>query len=131
MWIDPWEWSCSSDAKKLRESMRLAGRPEPAYKNSAHHIVMSGSKDWRMVTLRQKMDNLGVDINFHRNGVFLPRTSAIKNAARTDAHAHSVVHSDKYKQNIYDRLIDKDSQSSFIAELTVISKALENGTLGI
>jgi len=77
------------------------------------------------------MGDLGIDINFHRNGVFLPSTLAIKKAAGTNAHAHSVVHSNAYKQNIYDSLANKNSKDSFITELAEISKALKNGSFGI
>ena len=55
--------------------MNAKNVPEPNYKNSAHHIVMSNSTDARMVALREKMNALGIKINDAANGVFLPTSS--------------------------------------------------------
>ena len=59
-WVDPWGWSCGSDAKILRENMIERGIITPNYKNSAHHIIMSNAKDVRMRWLRRKMNRLGL-----------------------------------------------------------------------
>lgn len=52
-WIDVWGLDCSSDAAKLRKNMQEADIPVPKYKNSAHHIVLSNSKDLNMKKLRK------------------------------------------------------------------------------
>ena len=52
--------------------MKSLGKIEPQYKNSAHHIVMSNSKNDKMQKLRQKMKSLGIEINSAENGVYLP-----------------------------------------------------------
>ena len=62
--------SCSSDAALLRQNMINAEIDVPPFKNSAHHIIMSNSSDQRMVILRQKMDDMNLDINEYYNGVF-------------------------------------------------------------
>ena len=130
-WIDPWGWSCSSNAAKLRRNMNKAGMAAPGYKNSAHHVVMSGSRDWRMVALRAKMKTLKVSINDRRNGVFLPTSTKVKTNAGTGAHAHSRVHTDKYKQNVYDRLKNISNKKDFQKELDKIGREIGNGTFGI
>ena len=136
-WLDPWGLDCSSDAKELRENMNAKNVPEPNYKNSAHHIVMSNSTDARMVALREKMNALGIKINDAANGVFLPTSSKVKDNCNKDnpgtcnAHVHSKVHTNTYKQNVYDRLKDIDDPVLFKKELRAIGKELQSGTFGI
>ncbi|NDJ57436.1 hypothetical protein GWD52_10595 [Enterobacteriaceae bacterium 4M9] len=129
-WFDPLGLSCSSDAAVLRKNMEAAGKKTPDYKNSAHHIVMSNSKDSRMVALREKMDELGVKINSADNGVYLPTSSKVKKNSGTSAIAHSRVHTDAYKQNVYDRLNDINNKSDFESELSKIADELKKGTFG-
>ncbi|MBQ0472053.1 RHS repeat-associated core domain-containing protein, partial [Proteus mirabilis] len=101
-WVDPWGWSCGSDAKILRENMIERGIITPNYKNSAHHIIMSNAKDVRMRWLRRKMNRLGIDINDAINGVYLPTSSKIKIDVGTSTIAHSKIHTALYKQNVFD-----------------------------
>ena len=137
VWVDPWGLNCSSDAQELRKNMNAKNVPEPNYKNSAHHIVMSNSTDARMVALREKMNALGIKINDAANGVFLPTSSKVKDACNKDnpgtcnAHVHSKVHTNTYKQNVYDRLKDIDDPVLFKKELRAIGKELQSGTFGI
>ena len=121
MWIDPWGLSCSSDAAELHKNMQNLGIPESKYKNSAHHIVMSNSKDWRMVKLREKMDSFKIGINEGINGAYLPTSSKVK------APAHSKIHTNEYKQNTYDRLINIDNATDFKKELQNIGKEISEG----
>lgn len=111
--------------------MQLDGAIEPNYKNSAHHIVMSNSTDPRMNALRDKMTQLGIDKNASANGVYLPTSSKVKTAAGTSAHAHSKVHTDTYKQNVYDELKDINNKVDFENKLMDIADKLGNGTFGI
>ena len=105
-WVDIFGLDCSSDAAILRRNMQAENIMEPDYKNSAHHIVMSNSNDYRMVELRDKMSKLGFDINDAENGVYLPTSTKIKTESGTTAIAHSKIHTNTYKQNVYDRLKD-------------------------
>lgn len=111
--------------------MKADGLQAPQYKNSAHHIVMSNSKDPKMVELRQKMKQLGIDKNASENGVYLPTSSKVKAGAGTNAHAHSKVHTKNYKQNVYDRLKDINNKADFENELMNIGDELNLGTFGI
>ncbi|PIT58948.1 RHS repeat-associated core domain-containing protein [Snodgrassella alvi] len=127
-WVDPWGLSCGSDAKKLRENMQFAGYREPKYKNSAHHIIMSNSKNKLMDELRNKMKSLGIDINLAENGVYLPTSSKVKANAKTNAVAHSKVHTKKYTENVYNRLKDINDPEALKKELKNIASELSNGT---
>ncbi|WP_179038509.1 RHS repeat-associated core domain-containing protein [Limnobaculum xujianqingii] len=125
-WIDPLGLSCSTDAKKLGDN--LGNRPTVNYR--AHHMVMSNSKDVRMRWLRRKMDNLGLDINDAKNGVWLPKNSAsrLPNTSAT-AHGGEGVHGNAYKQYVWDALKDTRTKEEFEAGLASIKNALENGMI--
>jgi len=119
--------NCSKNAKILRENMIEEGFEVPPFKNSAHHIIMSGSKDPRMKALRKKMKELGIDINAGENGVFLPTSSKAKADAGVDSHAHSKVHTNTYKQNVYDELININDKGKFQEKLIDIGDRLSVG----
>ncbi|EOC1428945.1 hypothetical protein ACI1AD_004202 [Cronobacter dublinensis] len=73
-WVDPLGlMNCGSDAVLLRQNMIREGIEEPSFQNCAHHIVMSNSSDVRMVALRPKIEDFGLDINGYCNGVFYQR----------------------------------------------------------
>ncbi|MBP2859986.1 AHH domain-containing protein, partial [Dickeya oryzae] len=128
-WVDPFGLAgCGADAKKLRENMEAAGKVAPGYKNSAHHIVMSNAKDVRMRWLRRKMDRMGIDINSVDNGIFLPSSSAIKTSVGTTLPAHSKIHTEVYKKNVFDRLKSITNKSDFKDELSKIASDISNGT---
>ena len=126
--IDIFGLNCSSDAAKLRKNMASSFIAEPQYKNAAHHIVMSNSMDPRMIILRKKMKKLGIDKNDAVNGVYLPISNRIKKKAKTSALAHSSIHTNKYKSNVYKRLINKNTKEDFKASLHNIARELTNGT---
>ena len=108
---------CSADAKILRANMESAGRITPSFKNSAHHIILSNSRDVRMRWLRRKMNRLGIDINDAENGIFLPTSNKIKLASETIMPAHSKIHTEVYKQEIFDRLKNVTTKGTFIDAL--------------
>ncbi len=125
VWVDPLGlMSCGSDAVLLRQNMVDASIEVPSFKNSAHHIVMSNSSDARMVALRQKMEDFDFNINGHYNGVFLPTSSKVKAASGTNLPAHSKIHTNTYKQNVYERLINIDNAEDFVSELENISNMI-------
>ncbi|MFP3408749.1 AHH domain-containing protein, partial [Pseudomonas sp. SIMBA_065] len=68
--------SCRSDAKKLADS--LGSKPVGGGQYDAHHIIMSNSKDVRMIALRKQMKELGIDINNKKNGIRLPNTESAR-----------------------------------------------------
>jgi uncharacterized protein RhaS with RHS repeats len=119
-WIDSWGLNCSQDAKKLRANMIAAGKVEPNYPNAAHHIVLSNSKDWRMIELRKKMELFGIDINDADNGIFLPISSSVKEQFNVDKISHSKIHTEQYKQSIYDVLSPARTEEEFRQKLKSI-----------
>ncbi|MNJ35865.1 putative deoxyribonuclease RhsC [compost metagenome] len=127
VWIDPWGLTCSSDAKALRENMVAAGKSEPSFKNSAHHIVMSNSTDVRMVALQGKMKDLDIDINTAHNGIFLPSNSKVKLPAGNTLPNHASIHTNAYKQKVYDRLVSINNSSDFLSELNKMSSEIARG----
>ncbi|QPQ30175.1 RHS repeat-associated core domain-containing protein [Lysinibacillus sp. JNUCC 51] len=106
----------------------LGSKPGTNY--DAHHIVMAGASDTRMVALRTKMANFKppIDINSKENGIWLPRTDndRVINDTST-AHKGHGVHGDDYKQKAYDRLNNKNTRKEFLKELKTIKKELSNG----
>ncbi|WP_407363696.1 RHS repeat-associated core domain-containing protein [Pseudomonas luteola] len=126
VWIDPTGLTCSSDARKLASN--LGPRPIGGGQYDAHHIIMSNSRDWRMVALRKKMEDLGIDINYRKNGIWLPNTSKARvPGTTTTAHKGEGVHSNIYKQYVYDKLINTADKKSFLTELSEIKSSLNKG----
>ncbi|QHM77344.1 Putative deoxyribonuclease RhsC [Mixta theicola] len=126
-WIDPLGLSCSSDAKALRENMVAAGKAEPNFKNAAHHIVMSNSTDSRMVALRDKMKKLGININTAENGIFLPSNSKVPLPAGNTLPNHAGIHTNAYKQKVFDRLNPINNTGDFLNELDKIYTEIADG----
>ncbi|MND98716.1 putative deoxyribonuclease RhsC [compost metagenome] len=127
IWIDPWGLTCSTDAKALRANMVAAGKSEPAFKNSAHHIVMSNSSDVRMVALQTKMERLRIDINAAENGIFLPSNSKVKLPPGSTLPNHASIHTNAYKQKVFDRLGDINNSGDFLSELNKINSEIALG----
>ena len=119
------------DAKKLRSNMIADGIVEPTYANSAHHIVMSNSTDNLMTALRSQMAKLKIDINDAANGVFLPTSTAVKDAAKTVAQQHSRTHTNLYKENVSNMLKDISDPKVFKETLRDIGKQLQAGTFEV
>ncbi|HCT5824051.1 TPA: AHH domain-containing protein, partial [Citrobacter sedlakii] len=126
-WIDPLGLSCSSDAKVLRENMVVAGKVEPGFKNSAHHIVMSNSTDSRMVALQNKMETLKIDINTAENGIFLPSNSKVQLPVGNTLPNHASIHTNAYKQKVFDRLKSINNKDDFLNELNKINSEIAGG----
>ncbi|HED5889313.1 TPA: AHH domain-containing protein [Salmonella enterica] len=127
-WIDPLGLDCSGDAKALRENMVAAGKIEPNFKNSAHHIVMSNSTDSRMVALQNKMKTLKIDINSAENGIFLPSNSKVQLPAGNTLPNHASIHTNNYKQKVFNRLNPINNSSDFLNELNKINSEIASGT---
>jgi RHS repeat-associated protein len=108
-WVDVFGLS---DSSILGDNLGIKIKPGQNY--DAHHIIMSGSQDNRMKALKEKMNELGIDINSKENGIWLPRKNAnrVKGDLST-AHKGSGLHGKSYKQEIYDRLINKNTEKNF------------------
>ena len=116
-----------SDSSKLGVALGLA----PGVNHDAHHIVMANSTDSRMVSLRNQMENFTPPIgkNSKENGIWLPRQAKDRIAGtKVTAHKGEGIHSDAYKQSIYDRLNNK-GREEFIAELDLIKEELNDGKI--
>ena len=114
-----------SDSSKLGAALG----PAPGVNHDAHHIVMANSTDSRMVSLRNQMENFTPPIgkNSKENGIWLPRQSKDRIAGtKVTAHKGEGIHSDAYKQSIYDRLNNK-GREEFIGELDLIKEELNDG----
>ena len=114
-----------SDSSKLGAALG----PAPGVNHDAHHIVMANSTDSRMVSFRNQMENFTPPIgkNSKENGIWLPRQSKDRIAGtKVTAHKGEGIHSDAYKQSIYDRLNNK-GREEFIAELDLIKEELSDG----
>ncbi|EMH4031912.1 RhsD protein [Klebsiella oxytoca] len=127
MWVDPFGlMSCSTDAAKLARN--LGPQPMGGGKYDAHHIIMSNSSDARMVALRKRMDDLDIDINNSKNGVWLPNTRADRiEGTLTTAHKGNGIHGNAYKQYVYDKLINSQTDKEFLSSLKQIKSELEGG----
>ncbi|MBW5413408.1 AHH domain-containing protein [Pseudomonas sp. MAG002Y] len=74
------------------------------------------------------MEDLGIDINYRKNGIWLPNTSKARvPGTTTTAHKGEGVHSNIYKQYVYDKLINTADKKSFLTELSEIKSSLNNG----
>jgi len=123
---DPLGWmSCSTDAAKLARN--LGPQPLGGGKYDAHHIVMSNSSDPRMVALRKRIDDPN-DLNNSKNGVWLPNTRADRiDGTFTTAHKGNGIHGNAYKQYVYDKLINSQTDKDFLAALKSIKSELASG----
>lgn len=89
---------------------------------------MSNSKDPRMHQLRQRMDSLKVKVNGSQNGIYLPKNSASRlPGTKTTAHGGEGVHSDAYRQHVWDTLKGAHTKADFEAGLAKINGDLSGG----
>ncbi|MDN0021334.1 AHH domain-containing protein [Providencia stuartii] len=122
MGIEQWSW-----CKKLRENMIKAGKIVPDFQNAAHHIIMPNSKDVRMRWLQRKMKRLGIDINSTENGIFLPANKKVEVPVGNKLPRHSIIHTNEYKQKVFDRLKSIKDKESMIKKLGRIYNEIASG----
>ena len=129
--VDPLGLNCADDARRLRANMVGAtpGRVPPGYSNAAHHIVQSNSTDAYSTASRAHLQRHGIDINDADNGVFLPTSNRVRNAARTNAAPHSRVHGAATRQNVHDRITALNKPEEIRAELQKIAREFESGQI--
>lgn len=126
-WIDPFGLNCGDDAAELRRRMVQAGRTEPPYPNSAHHIVQSNATDPVSEASRKHLQDHGIDINDPDNGVFLPTSSADRNAARATPAPHSRAHTNEVRQHVHDRITSKTTEADIRSEVQAIRDEFLSG----
>jgi hypothetical protein len=112
-----------SPSQILGENMENAGIIRPA-NSAAHHIVAEGSTNSFAQQTRQILQREGIDINDASNGVFLPKNSKFANPPMS---THSVIHTNKYYENVFNRL-NSVEPGKVKNELQTIAKELEAGT---
>lgn len=66
------------------------------------------------------MELFGIDINDADNGIFLPISSSVKEQFNIDKISHSKVHTEQYKQSIYDILSPAKTEEEFRQKLKSI-----------
>jgi RHS repeat-associated protein len=135
--IDPFGLSTSSDSKKLGDNLRRVGEGPQGDDEAAHHIVMSNSQKGGMPDLRNMMGKFDppIDINDPKNGIFLPRNAATREAnddtdIRT-AHQGEGLHSDAYKEYVFGKLMAGQpppvTREEFLKRLAEMKEELEQG----
>ncbi|WP_416421570.1 RHS repeat-associated core domain-containing protein [Pseudomonas sp. App30] len=127
-WLDPLGLSCNTDARKLASN--LGAKPMGGGQYDAHHIVMSNSKDHRMVVLRAQMEDLKIDINDKRNGIWLPNTHADRAPGSIETlHKGQGVHGISYKQHVFDTLSTATTKKDFLSALGTLKSELSAGKI--
>jgi hypothetical protein len=92
---------------------------------------MANSKDPRMVEVRTVMET-HIDKNDPRNGIWLPRSAGDRQTGDSRSlHKGEGLHSDAYKQYVYDHLMAGTppplSKKQFLARLKVLKGELAQG----
>lgn len=81
-----------------------------------------------MIALRDKMKEFDIDINDKRNGIWLPNTEAARVPATTATpHKGAGVHSNAYKQHVFDALSGQNTRGDFLSSLGNLKKSLAEG----
>ncbi|RYH64229.1 MAG: hypothetical protein EON54_06795 [Alcaligenaceae bacterium] len=95
IWIDPWGWSCSSNAKELRGNMAREGRVVKPGEAAGHIVASGGSKgSWApAVKSRALLQKYKIGINDGANGIPVGHPNP-----------HGRMHTGSYNQKVYDRL---------------------------
>ena len=103
-----------SASRILAENMKKIGRLKPAANYVAHHIIPFEAK--KAEKARQIISNFGIDINDASNGAWL-----------SDVY-HQTLHTNKYYDEITERLSICTTKEEVRETLKQIQKMLENGT---
>ncbi len=113
----------SPNSSVLGENLEAVGKVRPE-NSAAHHMVPGGESYFNAQNARQILQREGIDINEAANGVFLPKSSKY---VIDDAIAHSRVHTNKYYDNLFERLNNAPAGKAR-NELDKIAQELLNGT---
>jgi hypothetical protein len=115
-------WKTVWSSKDLADNLvaKWAVRPKDS---AAHHIALAGGKDENSVKTRKILEKYWIDINEAGNGAFLPRN---KKVSCDWVCTHSVIHTKKYKENIFNRLDEAVSKEDVYFKLNIIRNELLN-----
>ena len=105
----------------LGNNLEAAGTERPEG-SAAHHIVPYG--DRRAQSVRDQLDNLGIDINSADNGVFLPQ---VPGSTAPGAY-HPSLNSDAYNKQLQLDFLGVNSRNEALDVLDKIRNQLLNGT---
>ena len=114
----------------LSDSSILGGNlgSAPGANYDAHHIVMAGSQDPKMIALRDQMDKFKIGVNDAENGIWLPRKDADRiTGDLSTAHKGDGLHGKAYKQDIFDELNLAKTKKEFLEKLSKIKSDLFSG----
>lgn len=141
-WVDEAQYSEllkeGHDSDRLGEIMRAAGRPKPTDRFDAHAIVSgghAGAFDSRVILAK-----LGIGIDQHQNGAWLPRSGndckKPNNWAMPKAVPHSRTHRNSYYswiedelRAIYDDEDEDDLRQATLDHLLHIGKRLQRAAI--
>lgn len=113
---------------KLANFMRAMGRPQPAIRFTAHHIVMGAGRTEDAANSRIEMHMHGIGINDPDNGVWMPMTRADKGHwAYKHAASHSQIHTKNYQRWVWANVQFKDDEYAFRDALDKIRNQLKAG----
>jgi uncharacterized protein RhaS with RHS repeats len=96
-WVDVLGLHCS---KKLSDNLEANGTKRPA-NTIVHHIVGSGK---RAKPAKDILKKHGIDIDSHKNGVFLPNGANSK----AQGHPHTGRHTNEYIDKVNEDIIAAD-----------------------
>lgn len=115
---------CPPSSKALGQSLEAAGHARlPG--SAAHHIVAGNAP--AALRAREVLRRFGIGINDAANGVFLPASRAIPNAA--GAAVHSTVHTNSYYMTVNQTLATATTRAEAEMALEAIRRALLSGGL--
>ena len=112
-----WTRTPKGDSGKLGRNMSKNGSPKPGgpQKYHAHHIVPAAAALFRH--LAETLNNKGIDINSHVNGVWL------------EAKYHASMHTTKYLALLESKVNNEMSVNQIIKGLNDVRNLLQNGWL--
>jgi len=113
--------SSAASSRVLSNNMQNAGMVRPA-NSAAHHMVAGNARG--AAQARAALQRLGININSHHNGVFLPSSSRF---AAQGQIAHSRIHTNTYYQTINQRLANANT-GNVKQVLAQIRAQIQNGT---
>ncbi len=114
--------SSRASSRVLARNMEQAGSVRPK-ETAAHHIVAGGAE--KAEAARTSLSKLGIDINAHENGVFLPRNMNSSNP--TGAAVHSTIHTKAYYDAVNQALRKVSTLEEAVDVLSDIRSQLLSG----
>jgi hypothetical protein len=111
-------------ADKLGTALQAAGRSRPAPGYVPHHIVLVEGGGADMAAARQRLADLGIDIDHEANGVWLPSHRAAPGA---EGAYHNRLHNGLYFDAVATALFGAQSRDDALDVLRRIGRQLGTG----